>query len=443
MQRCLLLWLISFEHLLRVWYNFSMSPALEYYTALFGLDERTQPLFRAYVAALEQASGRQVIEEVVAKKMQQWENARVALELPTTASAEEWHAALRQRFLKVFPTVATALGKPSLKTSVGVQQMIDRLNAVLPSSVKKGFFLKYDVAQQLLQQHPPTELMTYFGYSTVDELLDHQEIREVYAALRFGVSAAWADGFIAQYTQLTPDDFEERSVEYIVLDPAKWFECARQFAEKKLHPCSHLKELGVVFAIPNPEALTDDHELTTVASLLSHYSFEVSFYSRFFHTTAQQHPEQFGPIILSLVRGGIVATDMPTNGVRIMHQYYLKKEHPDPRVYEPHVIPEPIHWEHARTVLHSLVCRDMDEQEHHQCALTFWEQKGTVAQRVGGAVVSLNFEDNLVSNAVHKTYHVTEALWNELCTAHWSTSALETALLQSLSSGVIPFSSLQ
>lgn len=424
-----------------------MSFAHDYYRSLFGLDARTQPLFVQYVAALEQASGRRVIDDVVAKKMQQWESARVTLQLSADAAAEEWHAALKQRFVGVFPAVATALGQPPLKTTAGVQQLIDRLTDAVPAAVRRGYFLRHAVAERLIRQHPPTELMDYFGYRTVDELLGREDIREVYAALRFGVSPEWADTFIAQYSQLTPDDFEERAVECIVLDPAKWFECARRFAEKKLHPCSHLKELGVIFTIPNLEAQTNDHELTTVAaSMTCHYYFEVAFYSRFFRTSAEQRPEQFGATLVSLVRGGIVAAEYPRDGVRITHQYYLKKEHPDPRVFEPHVMPESLHWERARGVLHTLVCRDVHaahQQENHQCPLSFWDTNALVAQRVDGAVVSLSFEDNLVSNAVHKTYHVTEALWNELFTAHWSTAVLEDALMQSLATGVIDISSLQ
>jgi len=293
--------------------------------------------------------------------------------------------------------------------------------------------MKHDVARGLLRAHPPQEIIDYFGYEDVEELLSKEKIEEVYSALRFGVSGEWNDGFLKLYANLTPEDFEEREVVYELMDPGKWFELAREFAKKKLHPNSHLKEMGIIFAIPNPEAPKEGlrRTLTTIVSLMLHYHYEVNFYGKYIKQLQTSHSDEFGKYLQQMIMGEVLVETVPANGVRISHQYYTKKDEPKPIGYEPHVMPEPLHWHKGRELLHAML-------QDNGNALQGWSSWYTSGQVVDGMVISLNFEDNVVSGDKHKTYHLYEVLWNDFYEQFYPLRSLEEQFIQNMDTGLIP-----
>jgi hypothetical protein len=45
--------------------------------------------------------------------------------------------------------------------------------------------LKYDVAKEMLRKTPPPKIMAHLGYDNVDAMLEHEQLAEIYGALRF------------------------------------------------------------------------------------------------------------------------------------------------------------------------------------------------------------------------------------------------------------------
>lgn len=417
-----------------------LTPAHAYYTSLLGLPQVHHNVFLNYVQQLESASGRAgLLEGLMETKQQRVVDALRYLGCDPTLSPDALGDCLQQQFTLVTEEVARVLGSPTLDSVAGWQAVAEQVKQRVPLETRQGYFLTHERARELLRACPPQEIVDYFGYSSVEELLEKEDVRELFAALRFGVSDDYSSQLLQQYALLTPQDFEERESEFIILDPHKWFELARTFAEKKLHPNSHLKELGVLFAIPNPEAATTDRDLTMVVSLAFHYYYEIHFYAQYIlRLVAESHP-RFGEAIQQMILGAVLAQELPTDGIRITHQYYTKKEHPNEMAFQPHVMPEPLHWRHGRALLQQLVCEGY--QQPLDCILTVWEQWHRLGLPMEAEVRSFNFEDILVSKKEFRQYHLYEVLWNELFESAFPHRSLHDELVRHLDTGIIPLTS--
>lgn len=402
---------------------------------LLGLSGEYRKMFEHYLYTLEDATGRKdVIDHWVSGTQVVWEAALKHIGATEADGPDGIKLALEKEMQYLNMELLHFFHFPDLGTREGWDKVMGTLLKAMPQEHQRGRFLKYSVAEELLRQHPPTAIMKHFGYRTADDLFAAQSVKEVFAALRFAESNDWMAEFVAQYDQLTPNDFEERAIEFLLLPSDPWFELAREFAKKKLHPFSHLKELGVVFLVIDPQGVHERDLLRVLITLVLHYLYEVSFYARYFEGLAGRHTLRFGEIVRRVISGEIIAETVPAGSIRITHQYYTKRPDPDQRVYEPHVMPEPLHWQLGRGLLTQVLCLDLPQQH---CAVDLWATSYNVGRFVNGQLISLNFADNIVSNSVHKTYHLYEDIWNSLFTAFYSRESLENALLNRLEEGYI------
>ncbi|MBI3671734.1 hypothetical protein HY249_02985, partial [Candidatus Azambacteria bacterium] len=97
------------------------------------------------------------------------------------------------------------------------------------SGVPEGFFMKRSKAEELLRNQPPLNIISALGYKDVNELIEKEELYQIFSALRFLEDMEWLNKvFFAQYKNLTVDDFEFRPIEVKVLD-GKWMKAAEKF----------------------------------------------------------------------------------------------------------------------------------------------------------------------------------------------------------------------
>lgn len=286
------------------------------------------------------------------------------------------------------------------------------------ANVGEGFFLKKEKAVELLKNQPPLNIMKALGYTDVKELIEKEDIDQVFAALRFGEEQQWLNEvFFAQYRELTTDDFERRGIRLEVLD-GKWLMIAEKFLKKKYHNVSHLKELGVIFVIPLE--LRTPGETMRVFGLILHYLHEVSFYAKLF-TLYAQTPSNFAERVISCLRGDVLDEQMHSHVVSnwlIVQRYLAKDDEYDWRLFEPHVNPEALHWTKAEEDIARL------NERFENLDLHFWHNLDFVGDfyRTESGVdnlVSFNLIDTVMSLVMEKDmikylYHHQEALWNKL-----------------------------
>ncbi len=304
-----------------------------------------------------------------------------------------------------------------------------------------GMFIREEKAGEMLEQYPPHTLLQYFGYATIRELLDREGFASVMAALRFTQSEQWMHQFFSiAYRDLTPDDFEVRDVELVVLGP-QWLSVAQKFMAKKHHNVSHLKEFGIIFIIPI--ALDLPGETLRLFSLLLHYLHEVPFYADLFTRIAGDR--QFTRELQMLLRGDVPSGPLPDAGKiswRIVQRYLAKDNENDFRLFEPHVSPEADHWWHAEDDM-ARVSRILG-RDSGALDLGWWSGLDFAGETFAdGAenLVSFGLIDllmSLVKQGRQKyLYHQQEALWNKIFIEYMGRERMQELIKEHIIEGFI------
>ncbi len=395
-----------------------------------------------FLATLEkemtQRSGRSnVLGDIFEENQAAIKKVFAALHISESAGAEEVKAALRE---------ATEHHEKELLTlfeeTEGANEFEKAANlARRIAKIGKGFFLKKSFGADILRKSRPDNLLTFLGYSDVEELLQKHDVTEIFSALRFIETDAWMHGtFEKAYSTFTAADFEERPIEFSVLGP-EWREVAKKFVEKKHHNVSHLKEFGVIFLNPIREDAPGKY--IRDFALLFHYFHEVEFYSKLFRRYADR--SDFATHLKSLLRGDVRQTDKVLPGEWLIVQRYLFKDNPqDPRLFLPRVNPESMHWFRGERDLANFGA------ENKNVDWEFWGNLDWVSGMFPGdhdVPVSFDLEDNAMSTVSflegkkeYLNYHQREALWTRMFLKYaGGEEAMEQLLIENYEKGSIMF----
>lgn len=327
---------------------------------------------------------------------------------------------------------------PEFETVTGA--LCNSANAVAGN--QRGFFLRTQKAQELLERYPPPNILRAFGCRDTAELLRQENLFEVWAALRFFETKEWMnETFLKGYEELEPADFEERDIRLFVL-PKKWLEASEKdeaFVKKKYHNVSHLKEMGVVFVVPVPSEVPG--VMLRIFLLLLHYLHEVPFYSHLFRKARAS--ENFPAKIISYLRGDVreVTEITAPNQVLVIQRYLAKDDPQDRRLFLAHVNPEAIHWRNAENDLGRYAKNIANP------ILEVWQDLDWVGGFFGDSLVSFNLVDSVMSTISGEAgnsqdhiemkyrYHHQEALWNKIFAEYLGETTVEQLATDNLEKG--------
>jgi len=355
-----------------------------------------------------------VIREIVDHNSAEILEALDAIELTTDASAQEVHDGLISKMEADDLALYELFRRPDYSKPEAYKTVLGFAREV--SQVSEGFFLKHEKAREFLTKEPPEKIMAALGYRNIKELLEKEDLLEIYSALRFLEGSDWLNKvFFRHYGSLKPSDFETRPVEARVISP-QWVKPAEKFLTKKHHNLSHLKELGVIFIIP--WTLGRAGETMRMFSLLVHYMHELEFYSKLFEKFAR-NPKTFTSHFISALRGDISEKRPPSEESWLIVQRYLAKDDEnDWRLFWPHVNPEALHWQKAEEDLVRMGTR-FKLPGLNWVGDYFKTEVGTKI------LVSFDLVDTAMSlvkkQAMKKyLYHHQEALWNKIFSSYFS-----------------------
>lgn len=312
------------------------------------------------------------------------------------------------------------------------EDLINRAKILFGDS--KGFFLTRVKAEDLIRQNPPRRIIRELGYETVDGLLLREDIFEIFCALRFVEEPEWlANVFFKPYYTLSREYFEHRSIQIRTLSP-KWEAMVKKYDRQTCNYVSHLKELGVIFTVPNDQQMSLELFL-----LVLHYLFEINFYSRLFEKLSRG--EHFGDYLVSALIGRMpIPTITKKRG-----QLIFTIESSYAGVSHAHINPEAFYWSKAEELLSHLGYASSQSRIDS----FFWNGLDWVGwlfknEKNRDEIVSFDVLDTIASistgnqTPVKKYVHnQQEALWNKIFTAYCGDGAIESALLENFTNGAV------
>lgn len=393
-----------------------------------------EPLFSLSLKQLERASGglsedARLIGEITEKMAGVMRSLRLD---PRTTTGIELYRALLARIADDNARVTKLLGGSDPDD---VKEMIPLIVAAVDTMNinRKAWVLKHSIAKQLLKKMPPQQLMAHLGYRSIDSLLKHEDIDEVYVALRFSEGGEWLNRYNELFRTVKPSDFETRDIRIVIMDHDKYVGLAERLVAQKLHNITHTKEMGVVAVVPMRTSRMRGITLKSLP-LLFHYINEIRLYSSFFKL--KQVKRNFGEIVVNtLIADPADASQMAGHTVhwRVIQRYFgAQQDGAHPEAFEPHVHPEDLHWRRAT----ELLC-ELDPE------MKFWLDMEYVGRLYDGQPVTVNLMDvslsysNDVSYKHHYVYHFRESLWNEIFMRYMGQKNLETQILQQLDNDVV------
>lgn len=394
-----------------------------------------EPVFSLSLRQLETASGQpgtdaRLIGEIAEKMRRGTET--IGLD-PQDTTGEELYRGLMNRIAADNMRVTKIIGgdDPADVRALGPLMVAAAQNI---KANRSAWVLKHSVAKKLLKMMPPKKLMKHLGYRSIDSMLKHENIDEIYTALRFSEGGEWLNNYNELFKTIKPSDFETRDINIMVMDHDKYVDLATHFVEKKLHNITHTKEMGVIVVVPMKVKKMKGITLKSLP-LIFHYINEIRLYSAFFKL--KQVNKNFGETVVeTLTADPDKASQMAGQHVhwRVIQRYFGKlKDEAHPEAFEPHVQPEDLHWRRAEEMLAKL-----------DPGMKFWQDMDYVgANMFDGRPVTFNLMDVSLSYSNEETYvnryvyHFRESLWNEIFMRYMGHKNLENQILKQLDNDMI------
>ena len=393
-----------------------------------------EPLFSISLRQLETASGKTGVDAKLIGELS--EKMRIKIETlgldGTDTSGRELYHALLAKIKDDNQRVTELIGG---NDPDDVKQMVPLMvSAVEKMDIdRRVWVLKHSVAKRLLQAMPPKKLMKHLGYKSIDSMLKHEDIDEVYTALRFSEGGEWLNEYNELFKTVKPSDFETRNIRIIIMDHDKYVDLADKFVLKKLHNITHTKEMGTIVVVPMHQDRMKGITLKSLP-LIFHYINEVRLYSAFFKL--KQVNKNFGETLVeTLIADPGNASQMAGQNVhwRVIQRYFGKlHDEAHPEAFEPHVHPEDLHWRRAEQMLAQL-----------DPLMAFWCDVDYVGKIYDGQPITLNLMDVSLSYSNGNSYddrlyyHFRESLWNEIFMRYMGQKNLEDQILKQLDNDLI------
>jgi len=360
------------------------------------------------------------------------------LGLGRSVSAKEIYDALISKIEADDDKLFKLLGSPSALVSSDWQGVLEIAKKI--AGAPTGFFLKKEKAVELLKNQPPVKILDVLNYKSVEEMLQKEDVFEIFSALRFVEGNEWLNKvFFKQYGTLKPDDFETREIGVLAL-PERWAKIAKKFIKHKYHNISHLKEVGIIYIIPLYLEISGETMRNFI--LILHYFNEIKFYSELFEKFSHEQAN-FSENLVSLLRGDIISEPLTAHPEKtnwlIIQRYLAKDDENDWRLFEPHISPEAVHWEKAEKMLIKIALN-----------LSFWGNLDWVGDYFSASsgkngngseiLVSFNLIDMAMSLVKEKElikylYHHQEALWNKIFIEYFGVEKMEEEIKENIIEG--------
>lgn len=392
-----------------------------------------EPIFSLSLRQLERASGEQgrdvqLIGDIIQKM--RYATGQLGLD-PGDTTGPELYAAQMSRVERDNIRLAGLLGSDNADDITVMAELI--LKKAKTTTQTTVWVLKRAVAKELLKNMPPKKLMKQLGHRSIDALIKHEPIDELYLGLRFSEGEVWLNKFNEQFRTVRPSDFESRELSFALLDVEKYGDTAKSYIDDRLHAVLHSKELGVVGLLPLPQRGFRGVTLKNLA-LLMHYINEVKLYSTFFKL--KQVEANFGELVATTLSADPpTASQMAGQYVhwRVIQRYFGELDDEAKTVaLQPHIQPEDLVWQKTEDAL-ALIDPE----------LGFWRGQSYVGKVYDELPLTFNLLDATINYSRRLSYdkrhfkHFRNSLWNEIFVRYMGSNNLSQQVLSRLDTNEI------
>ena len=283
-----------------------------------------------------------------------------------------------------------------LSTAAGIQQAGDSLVQLVTPQPQTGMFLQRSSAFRLLDEHKPTGLLEHIGMASLTGLFDLLDPFYVLSLTRHTESKDWQRAYKEQLSLLDASHFEQRPVEFIVLDMNEYGDLLTVHSK---HPkpwrISHNKEVGVITCFTHPV----DHTMVTpnlmFAAVFLHYFFETHHAGLFNMLNSTQHPESVGMRFTQAIQNSVEQLGF----------------------FNPHSYTESMYWDKALSTLSRTTEHPLLRTALSQMPALGWVPEDAARD---ATPVSLNIVDHVWDTNfpnefdAPNTYHFREMHWYKL-----------------------------
>lgn len=315
------------------------------------------------------------------------------------ASVDSAHALthrLRQMVLEIEDELVERTKWLPLSTAAGIQQAGGSLVQLVTPQPQTGMFLRRNSAFRLLDEHKPTGLLEHIGMASLPGLFDLLDPFHVLSLTRHTESKNWQRAYKKQLTQLDASHFEQRPVEFIVLDMNKYSDLLTIHSK---HPkpwrISHNKEVGVITCFTHPVNHTMVTPNLMFAAVFLHYFFETHYAGLFNTLNSAQHPKAVGRRFTQAIQNNVEQLGF----------------------FNPHSYTESLYWDKALTTLSRATEHPMLRTALSHMPALGWVPKNAARN---ATPVSLNIVDHIWDVNfpndfdTPNTYHFREMHWYKL-----------------------------
>lgn len=387
-----------------------------------------EPTFSQSIQQLERAAGLPGTDVRLTAAIIQRTRAKIA-ELgldPSDTTGPELFSALQLKLKTDEETARKALGvaEDAVPDAV-VEKAVQFLSG--QETARNCFVLKASVAKRLLKKKAPKLAMKRLGYRSLDSMLKHESVAEIYAAAVIAETNTWHRSFREQYAKLAPSDFEPRKISLTHPTTKRWQKLSAEFVAAAHHNMLSFPELGAIVLLPIDQAV-DGLAITTLLLVAEQMN---SLRAHSSYAKLQQVKPDFGQIIQkSSVSEPFTSAQLAGQPVpwRMIQRYYARfTDAYHPEIFEPHVQSDDLNWNSAEDLLAKL-----------DPALNFWQGTAHLGLMHEGAIVSCNALDVALSYCNHLSFgdrivhFVRDNLWHELMMHYLNQENLEAAVHQQL-----------
>ncbi|MGD8374316.1 MAG: hypothetical protein PVI21_05690 [Candidatus Woesebacteria bacterium] len=396
---------------------------------LSDLLDAKEPLFSENLRQLESLSGQcgydiGLVGDILAAAHEG--TRQLDLDHKDTTGPELYHALL-SRYQQDDSHFLKTIG---CKREASVNDIFEHVKSVIEKAdvLEDCWVLKKSAARRILREMPPTAVMSHLGYRSVDSMLKHERLPEVYGALRFVENTGWLKQFNKLYAGLKPADFERRDAEIIIMPIERWGKFASKIASKKCHNVTQIKELGYVYILPTKDGQTLGLSVRLTALVL-YYLNEIRLYGSY--SKLSQVRKDFGrALVNALIDGGNCGVSL---GGQQVHWRVIKRHFANadachyPKSFEPHLQLEDLHWRNPEDAI-----ADIDP------TLKFWCNRDYVGLPYGDGALSFNLLDIAEDYCMKLPYtqrgsrYLKESLQNEIFVRYLGHSVIEAQILQKI-----------